>query len=290
VAFLLEKTMSGKTRLEIIAAIKEVTTNLGHAPSQTELKHATGLMPWHVSKAFGTYGRALKACGLERTGSGYTVDRRTMFVAWAETVRKLGKVPTAYEYEENSKCYSKTLAKWCGTWKRVPNCLLEYMRNQQLEGEWKDVMEVTMQHLEPPLWNDRQSGMIPSTTAKPKVVYDQPMYGAPMLSSPLAFAPINEMAVVFLFGAVARQMGFVVTRLQPAFPDCEALRRVDRDRWQRVLIEFEYESRNFLAHEHNVKGCDMIICWKHNWPECPLEVVELSKFDWSKLMSLEPLD
>ena len=22
----------------------------------------------------------------------------------------------------------------------------------------------------------------------------------------------------------------------------------------------------------------MIVCWKHNWPECPLEVLELSKF------------
>jgi len=105
-----------------------------------------------------------------------------------------------------------------------------------------------------------------------------------MLSSPLAFAPINEMAVVFLFGAVARQLGFIVTRLQKEFPDCEALRQVDRERWQRILIEFEYESRNFLAHEHNVKGCDMIICWKHNWPECPLEVLELSKLDWNKLM------
>jgi hypothetical protein len=272
------------SRLEIIAVMKECAAKLGHAPSLPELKKATGLMPWHVSKAFGTYGRALKACGLERTGSGYTVDRRSMFVAWAETVRKLGKVPTAYEYQEHGKSNAKTLAKWCGTWKRVPNCLLEYMRNQQLEGEWKDVMEVTLKYLEPPLWNDRQSGVNPSSPARPKVVYDQPMYGAPMLSSPLAFAPINEMAVVFLFGAVARQLGFIVTRLQKEFPDCEALRQVDRERWQRILIEFEYESRNFLAHEHNVKGCDMIICWKHNWPECPLEVLELSKLDWNKLM------
>ena len=108
-----------------------------------------------------------------------------------------------------------------------------------------------------------------------------------MLSSPLAFAPINEMAVVFLFGAVARQLGFVVTRLQKEFPDCEALRQVDRERWQRILIEFEYESRNFLLHEHDVKGCNMIICWKHNWPECPLEVLELSKLDWNKFMSSE---
>ena len=72
-----------------------------------------------------------------------------------------------------------------------------------------------------------------------------------------------------------RKMGFVVTRLQQEFPDCEALRQVDRDRWQRVLIEFEYESRNFLAHEHSVDGCNMIVCWNHNWPECPLEVLEL---------------
>ena len=43
------------------------------------------------------------------------------------------------------------------------------------------------------------------------------------------------------------------------------------------MIEFEHESRNFLKHMHPVKGCDLIVCWKHNWPECPLEVVELSR-------------
>jgi hypothetical protein len=32
-----------------------------------------------------------------------------------------------------------------------------------------------------------------------------------------------------------------------------------------------------LKHGHRVEGCDMIVCWKHNWPECPLEVLELSK-------------
>ena len=69
-----------------------------------------------------------------------------------------------------------------------------------------------------------------------------------MLNSPLAFAPINESAVVFLFGAVARQMGFLVTRIQTEFPDCEALRQVDRDRWQLKRIEFEYESRADSVH------------------------------------------
>jgi hypothetical protein len=28
-------------------------------------------------------------------------------------------------------------------------------------------------------------------------------------------------------------------------------------------------------HGHPPDGCDLIVCWEHNWPESPLEVVEL---------------
>jgi hypothetical protein len=36
-------------------------------------------------------------------------------------------------------------------------------------------------------------------------------------------------------------------------------------------------SRNFLKHGHRVEDCDMIVCWVHNWPECPLHVLELKE-------------
>jgi len=65
--------------------------------------------------------------------------------------------------------------------------------------------------------------------------------------------------------------------LQSAFPDCEAVREIQPGRWQRVRIEFEYESRNFLTHRHPAGECDVIVCWRHNWAECPLEVVELRR-------------
>jgi hypothetical protein len=26
---------------------------------------------------------------------------------------------------------------------------------------------------------------------------------------------------------------------------------------------------------HSVDGCDGIVCWINNWPDCPLEVIEL---------------
>jgi len=36
-------------------------------------------------------------------------------------------------------------------------------------------------------------------------------------------------------------------------------------------------SRGFAIHRHNPKGCDLIVCWADNWPECPLKVLALSE-------------
>jgi hypothetical protein len=91
----------------------------------------------------------------------------------------------------------------------------------------------------------------------------------------LMHEPINEMCVVFLFGTVASRLGFMVTLVQAEFPDCEAFVEVAPGRLQRLKIEFENENRNFLKHGHDPKGCDLIVCWKHNWPECPVEVLAL---------------
>ncbi|MDP9350006.1 MAG: hypothetical protein M3P51_00450, partial [Chloroflexota bacterium] len=102
-------------------------------------------------------------------------------------------------------------------------------------------------------------------------------YGAPINFRGLRHAPINEQGVVYLFGMVSYELGLIVEAVQAAFPDCEAKRCIDprRDRWQRVRVEFEYRSSNFKDHGHDPAGCDMIVCWEHNWPDCPLEVLEL---------------
>jgi hypothetical protein len=99
--------------------------------------------------------------------------------------------------------------------------------------------------------------------------------GPPLQMAELAHAPVNELGVVFVFGAMARRLGFIVHRLQAGFPDCIAMREMAPGQWQRVRIEFEFESRNFLRHRHRVDRCDLIVCWRHNWRECPLEVIAL---------------
>jgi hypothetical protein len=50
-----------------------------------------------------------------------------------------------------------------------------------------------------------------------------------------------------VFGAVAREQGFAITRVQRAFPDCEAMREIEPEKWQPQKREFEYESRNFCS-------------------------------------------
>ena len=71
----------------------------------------------------------------------------------------------------------------------------------------------------------------------------------------------------------------MVEAVQTGFPDCEAKRQIGPERWQLVRIEFEFESKNFHELGHSLNGCDVIVCWRHNWDECPenIEVVELSK-------------
>ena len=95
----------------------------------------------------------------------------------------------------------------------------------------------------------------------------------------LTYEPTNEQGVVFLFGMVSKKLGFdSIERLGTDFPDCEGKRRVgNQQQLEHVRIEFEFKSSGYQGHDPN--GCDVIICWEHNWRECPssLEVIALKK-------------
>jgi len=50
-----------------------------------------------------------------------------------------------------------------------------------------------------------------------------------------------------------------------------------RQRFARCLIEFELTSADFERHGHPTDGCDLSVCWEHNWHECPVQVLELQE-------------
>jgi hypothetical protein len=226
---------------------------------------------------------ALEACGLERHGCGYKIEMSALFMDWARVTRKLNKIPSMLDYGAHGKYTTKALVRHYGGWQRVPAGLLSYAREMNLEDEWQDVMNIAERALKVALSTERTSAQAKNLLYGRRAAADRPVYGPPMMTaSPLVYAPTNEAGVMVLFGAVAREQGFAITRVQQGFPDCEVMREVEPEKWQPQKLEFEYESKNFLLHLHPVDGCDGIVCWKHNWPECPLEVLELSTMTWHR--------
>jgi len=94
----------------------------------------------------------------------------------------------------------------------------------------------------------------------------------------MVHAPVNEQGVVYLFGMVSRELGFLVEAVNRAYPDCTAKRQfsVRPERWKTVRIEFEYKSSAF---NHPPEGSDLIVCWEDDLAErgvkAPLPVLEL---------------
>jgi Homing endonuclease associated repeat len=259
------------TRQEVIAAILVFTEKLGHVPSRKELTtEGGGVSRQQIRKHFGTYKRALQDCNLEKTGCGREVSIARLFQDWAEVVRAERKIPTIADYERLSKYSLRPLMRRFGSWLDVPQGLKQYAEEGGIGEEWKDVLALVDQ----PRRRDGSPATARSSST-PKIMDDRPMYGPPVNGCPLMFGPVNEAGVLFLFGAMAERLGFVVLRVQTEYPDCEAMRVVGDQRLQRVRIEVEYESKNFQRHMHDPAGCDLIVCWEHNWPGCPLEVLEL---------------
>jgi Homing endonuclease associated repeat len=290
----------GVNKEEMTALLKAYADKLGRVPSFPELQAATGITNRAMRSNFGNYTHMLEACGMERKGAGFRIGMNTLFMEWAGLVRKLGKLPTLMEYTVNSQ-YSvrhsvRPLMARFGGWKRVPTGLYYYAKKQGLDVEYKDVLDVMA--AEAKLEPGQDAGEQPTTmppresggliTRPPGILLDRPVYGPPLLTSPLNCEPTNEAGVIFLFGALAQRLGFCVTRLQGAFPDGEALREMAPGRWQRQLIEFEHESRNFLLHLHEPADCDLIVCWRHNWEDCPLEVLELKSVVGKQTLTTDP--
>jgi hypothetical protein len=93
----------------------------------------------------------------------------------------------------------------------------------------------------------------------------------------LVYGPINEQGVVFLFGKIAHEFGMYVELIRSGYPDCIAKRFIGKDKWEEIKIEFEYKSSDFTRHRHPAEDADMIVCWEHDWKDCPktIEVLEL---------------
>src|SRR6266404_377275 len=225
-----EETM-GKE--DIIAAIQECNKKLGRPPTQPELRsHFPAISMGAIRKYMGSYAQALQESGFTGVGCGYEVTIDDLFRDWAQIVRKTGKIPTMTEYEHQSKYSVRPLMGRFRSWTQTPRGLHTYAEQAKLDVEYADVLNVIKAYY-------KEGTELPWTFATTKsraalALPDRPVYGPPLTPAHLACGPTNEAGVVYLFGMLAGSLGFVVTRIQTEYPDCEALRQVGEERWQRV--------------------------------------------------------
>jgi Homing endonuclease associated repeat len=268
-------------RDEVLNAIRTAAQTLGRPPSRSEFKSSSGTTEYQFLKHFPSWREAVRAAGLEPHSTNVPIDPRVLLEDWGEFVRRIRQIPTRDQYRRDGTYSPGVFEKRFGPWSAVPSKFREFADGKP---EWSDVVALLpIENARPPIaaptFLPDSSGLTASSLSEHRhtKLADRPTYGNPIDFRGLRHEPVNEQGVVFLFGMVARELGYHVEAVQTGFPDCEAKRQVDAGKWQRVRIEFEFESRNFRDHGHSSEACDIIVCWRHNWPECPptLEVVEL---------------
>lgn len=262
---------------KIIAEIRRIAEAQGtETLSRSVFKTKSQISEWQIYKHFNSWNDAVKAAGLKITKVG-KIDSTSL---WEEMLKVFSEYGIINRLQFNKHCkYSVDVyRKRFGNW----NSVLSSFRCWLIEEEriFKDINQLPIRAkfkgLESKGKNKDENPIIWSPINKNK-------YGEIINFRGLQHAPVNEQGVVFLFGMTAFELGFFVEVVQSGFPDCEAKRRVANNRYERVKIEFEYKSSNFKDHGHKLNGCDIIVCWEHNWSECPIEVLELK----SVILTLE---
>jgi|SRR5271157_512133 len=266
----------------VLDAIRQCAQALGHTPSRAEFKARSGMSEYGVLQHFPSWREAVRAAGLVLDPSNVKLEDAELLKDWGALVRRLRQIPTRLQYKHEGNYSPGAFEKHFGPWSIVPTKFREFAQGH---ADWADVLALlpvsTPLTASIALRADTGTQQASHTTGRQEhrhsKLQDRTTYGNPVNFRGLRHAPVNEQGVVFLFGMLARELGYLVEAVQQGFPDCEAKRQVDADKWQRVRIEFEFESRNFRDHGHPPDGCDVIVCWSHNWPDCPPhpEVLEL---------------
>lgn len=249
---------------EILSALQADAASRGRVPSRSEFIAASGISESRILGQCRSWNEAVRTAGLAPHEVNRPIDVDSLFEAWASFVRANRAIPTRMAFTREGKYSPGVYEKRIGSWSEVP---AEFRKWAATRPDWADVLAL----LPPGLASSPRDAVSPTLDTESDAGTGSPIlrgvplpgratYGSPIDFRGLPHAPVNESGVVFLFGTVAQELGFLVEALQAGYPDCKAKRQVGPGKWQRVRIEFEFESRNFRDHGHRPDGCDVIVC------------------------------
>jgi hypothetical protein len=231
---------------------------------------ATGLSYFQLIREFGGYNGLLQAAGFPPHLDNQKISDDDLMRSLRDACLAQGGILSQTAFNKATGNTGSRFRAYHRRWGRWPNVLVALRRwVERNDPDFlfradlprADAVADPRLHRAPP----------PSAAGRAR------RYGAPLNFRGVLHEPVNELGVILLFGCLADELGFAVEKIQAGFPDCEAKRRTGFEGWEWVRIEFEFESRNFKTHNHDPRACDLIVCWTNNWPESPVEVLELKQ-------------
>jgi hypothetical protein len=270
--------MNELTRDAIVKAAKRAAAKVDHPLSRAEFERLTGISQYHIYRAFpdGGWTEVKTLANLARhPKNNVPLSDDDLLAEFHRVAEQLGAVPTWAMFTAKAQVSADVVRRRFGGLQGTLVRYRSWLEARQPDSPLLTELQARSRHEIPVPPAPAVEGQVPPQWAKSAGTE----FGAPINFRGLRHAPINEQGVVFLFGMVSYELGFVVEAVHNAYPDCEAKRCVDRrrDRWQRVRIEFEFRSTHFRDQGHDPAQCDLIVCWDHDWHDCPIEVVELRK-------------
>jgi hypothetical protein len=256
----------GMTEEHLLQTALRVSDQLGRkAISQTEFTKISGITYRPIHRLFGNWEQFVTKAGLDlHPAHKRKIPNEDLFKESYRVRGEIGHIPSYQELAVHAKYSRGTFENRFGSFSQFKVNAIQFGIQSGLVQP-----EIGQNEIE-------QHSRLPKAKAiSYEALKDRPILGERLDFRGLLHAPVNELGVVYLFGIVAQDLGFVVESVQSGFPDCEAKRRLSKDRWQTVRIEFEFLSSNFLSHGHDLGKCDIIVCWEHDWTDCPIEVVAL---------------
>lgn len=227
---------------------------------------------------FGSWNEAIKESGLKPIESTEVLskikrnlDENELLLDLIRLFKEYKKEPTQSLVNAKGK-YS--IRPYCKRWNNLTNAFL--IAKKKFPSEFEIPLGSTINCNSSKNDTNIENDIIPPTI-KPKKLKSRLIFGEPINFRGLRFAPVNEQGVVYLFGMISHELGYMIESIRTEYPDCEGKRCFDKkaNQWEHIKIEFEYKSSNFKEHNHNPDGCDVIVCWINDWQDSPVEILEL---------------
>jgi hypothetical protein len=269
--------MPDLTREDIVAAARQAQAKTDKPLTRRKFIQVTGITEWQINRLFseGRWTAIRKLAGIAR----HPMDRREysdeeVLAGFHRVVEEVGNIPTWAVFMAKAKISRESLTRRFGGLQGTLKAYASCLKKNHPESPFLELVQSQSRHEIPPSPTPTPDSL--RQTAQWEKAAGV-LFGPPIDIRGLRHAPINEQGVVCLFGVLSYELGFIVEAVHDHYPDCEAKRRVGRDSWQRVRIEFEFRSSHFRDHGHDPSGADLIVCWENNWSDCPIEVLELRR-------------